>query len=142
MKKQYKYVLWTLGAIWSVAMIALSPQFMAAHRETKSALEAFDGYSSSLVNQRFEEAYQHCGSDFREALPYAQFVSFQQSLQAQFGPLKSVQRSTYHVRGSGTPIRWRAAVDADMIYEKKNLRFQFEFHKEGDHWLLFGSEQR
>jgi len=56
MKKPYKYTLWILGAIWAVAMAALSPQFVAAHRETKNVLLAFDEYTSSLVGQRFEQA--------------------------------------------------------------------------------------
>lgn len=141
MKKPYKYALWTAGGIWAVAMIALSPQFVAARHETKSALAAFDAYSSSLVNQRFDEAYLSCGADFRNAIPYDQFVSLQQSLRERFGPLKSVHRSSYHIHGGGTPMEWTAAIDSDLVYEKKSLRFRFVFHKEGERWVLFGSEQ-
>jgi hypothetical protein len=141
MKKPYRYGLWTLGGIWAIAMVALSPQFVAAHRETNNALQAFDGYSSSLVNQQFEEAYRQCGTDFHDAMPYDQFVNLQKSLQLQFGPLKSVRRSTYEVHGSGTPMHWRAVIDAEFIYQNKNLPFRLLFHKEGERWTLFGSEQ-
>ena len=141
MKKSYRYGLLIAGSIWAIAMIVLTPQFVAAHRETKNALQAFDGYSSSLVSQRFEEAYRYCGTDFRDAMPYTQFLRLQQSFQTDFGPLKSVRRLAYEVHGSGTPMHWRAVLNADLAYEKKNLRFRFVFHKEGDRWVLFGSEQ-
>jgi len=141
MRKGYKYGLWILGGIWIAAMAALSPQFVAAHRETKNVLQAFDQYSFALVNQRFDEAYEHCGADFRNALPFDQFVSIQKSLEAQLGHLRSAKRTSYDVRGKGTPISWSAVVDAKILYEKKSLRFKFLFHKEGDRWIIYGYEQ-
>ena len=142
MKKTYKYGLWAVGSIWAVAMIALFPQFVTAHRETKNALQAFDEYSASLVNQHFEEAYQHCSTEFHNAMPYDQFVGLQESLQTQFGPLKSIKRAAYELHGSGKPAHWRAVIDADFIYQKKSLRFESVLHKDGDRWVLFGFEQR
>jgi hypothetical protein len=122
-------------------MVVLSPQFVAAHRETKSVLQVFDRYSASLTRQRFEEAYEYCGADFRNAMSYNQFVSLHQSLQAEFGSLRSVQRSAYDVHGSGTPTYWRAVINADFVYDRKTLKFQYVFRKEKNRWVLFGSEQ-
>ena len=141
MKKRYRYGLYVLGGIWMVAMAALSPQFVAAHRETKNVLKVFDQYSSALVNQQFAEAYQHCGTDFRKSMPFDQFVALQVSLESQLGRLRSTKRTAYEVHGRGTPMSWRAVIDADMLYEKKSLRFEFVFHKEGDSWIIYGYEQ-
>src|SRR5439155_13589630 len=127
MKNSYKYGMYALGGIWAVVMIALSPQFVAAHRETKNVLQGFDQYSAALVNQQFDEAFTHCGTDFRNAMPFDHFVGIQKSLQAQLGLLKSTRRTSYNVHGKGTPMLWRAVIDADMRYEKKTLRFEFVF---------------
>jgi len=141
MKKGYRYGLYVLAGIWVVAMAALSPQFVAAHRETRDVLQAFDQYSSELVNQQFAEAYQHCGADFRTAMPFDQFVTLQKSLETQLGHLRSTKRTAYEVHGKGTPMSWRAVIDADMLYENKSLRFEFVFHKEGGRWIIYGYEQ-
>jgi len=141
MKKSYKYGLCVLAGIWIVAMTALSPQFVVAHRETKNVLQVFDQYSSALANQQFEKAYQDCGTDFRNAMTFDQFVSIQKSLEAQFGHLKSTKRTAYEVHGKGSPPYWKSTIDADMQYEKRTLRFEFVFHKERGRWILYGYEQ-
>jgi hypothetical protein len=141
MKTRSRSILLWLVGIWVIVMLALSPQFLAAHRETKDVERAFSNYTDSLVNQRFDDAYRQCGTDFRAAMSYDQFVGVYESLQKENGPLKSVRRVAYEVHGSGTPTLWRAAIDADLMYEKKNIRFAFVFHKEGDRWVLFGTEQ-
>jgi hypothetical protein len=74
-------------------------------------------------------------------MPYDQFVRMYKSLQEEYGPLKSAKRVAYEIHGSGTPVYWRAVIDADLVYEKRSLRFKFVFHKEGDRWVLFGAEQ-
>ena len=122
-------------------MLVGFPQFVAAHRETRDFKRVFAAYTDSLVNQRLDDAYRQCGSDFRRAMPYDQFVSLYESMQKENGPLKSIKRGAYEVHGSGTPMFWRAVTDADLIYEKKSVRFEFVFHKEGDRWVLFGAEQ-
>jgi len=141
MKRSYKYGLIILVAIWGTAMIALSPQFIAAHHETMEVLQAFDKYSIALARGQFQEAYQLCGSDFRTAMPFDKFVSVQKSLEAQFGNLSYSKRTTYEVHGKGTPMYWRAVIEADMYYEKKVIRFEFLFHKEGGRWVLYGYEE-
>ena len=141
MKKPYRYILITLGAVWVIGMLVLSPEFVAAHRETKNVLRAFDQYSASLVNQRFDDAYNYCSVEFQNALPLDSFANVQRTLQTEFGPLRSVDRSALEVHGSGTPMKWRAVIDADLKYEKRTLRFEFVFHKEGERWVLFGAEK-
>jgi len=127
--------------LWGTVMLCLSPRFLAIHRESKSVDRTFDQYTSSLVGQRFEVAYQLCGTQFRSAMPYDRFIHVYESLQEEYGPLKSVKRVAYEVRGSGKPLYWRAVVDADFAYEKKTIRFELVFHKEADRWVLFGTEQ-
>jgi hypothetical protein len=135
-----KILLWVFGA-WVVLMLALSPLFLAAHRETEELKRTFAEYTDSLVRQDFGKAYAYCGSDFHSAMSYDQFADMYKSLQGEYGPLKSAKIAAYEVHGRGTPMSWRATVDADLVYEKKSLRFEFVFHKEGDRWVLFGSEQ-
>jgi len=136
-----RYILLIVLFAWAVAMLALSPWFIALHHETKAVEQTVAVYTNSLVNQHFDDAYKQCGSDFRAAMPYPQFLNFYQSLQTEYGPLKAARRSGYEVHGSGSPMFWRGVIDADLSYEKKTLRFEFVFHKEGDRWVLFGAEQ-
>lgn len=133
--------MYLVGGIWIAVMIALSPQFLAAHRETKNVLLTFDHYSAALINQNFDEAYQYCGSDFHEAMPFERFVSIQQSLEGQLGHLRSTRRIAYELQGKGAPKYWKAVIDADMLYERKTLRFQFIFRKESGRWILYGYQQ-
>jgi hypothetical protein len=139
--KARKVLLWALAVWFAAAMVALSPKFVALHRQTRSLERTFTEYTGSLVGQRFDEAYEQCGTDFRRAMPYDQFVRLYKSLQDQYGPLKSAKRVAYEVHGRGSPMFWRGVIDADFAYEKKTLRFEFVFHKEGDRWVLFGAEQ-
>jgi len=141
MKTRIRIILLLVLSVWAVAMLALSPRFVAAHRETKGVEQTFAEYTNSLVSQRFDDAYRQCGSDFRSAMPYQQFVNLYQSLQMEYGPLKSARRSAYEVHGSVSPAVWRAVVDADLVYERKTISFEFVFHKEGGRWVLFGAEQ-
>jgi hypothetical protein len=141
MKTRNRNILLCVVGIWVIAMLALSPHIVAVHRETGDVKRVFAEYTDSLVNQRLDDAYKQCGSDFRSAMTYDQFVSLYESMQKDNGPLKSIKRRAYEVRGSGTPMFWRAVIDADLIYEKKSVRFEFVFHKEGDRWVLFGAEQ-
>ncbi len=141
MKTRNRNILLCAVGIWAIVMLVLSPQFVAAHRETRDVKRVFAEYTDSLVNDRLDDAYRQCGSDFRSAMSYDQFVSLYESMQRENGPLKSIKRGAYEVRGSGTPMLWRAVIDADLIYEKKIVRFEFVFHKEGDRWILFGAEQ-
>ena len=123
-------------------MLVLSPRFIAARRESKNLDRTFSEYTDALVGQRYDDAYERCRSDFRSAMSYDQFVALYQSLQQEFGPLKSARRMASEVHASGTPILWRAVIDADLVYEKKNVPFEFIFHKEHDSWVLFGTEQQ
>jgi hypothetical protein len=141
MTRSSKYVLWGLVGIWLVAMLALLPKFVDLHREKSAVLQEFSEYGASLVSQHFEQAYQYCGSAFREAMPYDQFVKLHRDLQEQYGPLTAVARQTYSVHGGGTPMYWKAVIDADFVYQRKTLRFEFVLHKEGERWVIFGAEQ-
>jgi hypothetical protein len=122
-------------------MVALSPKFVAAHRETNSVQNAFTEFSEALVDRRFEVAYQYCGTDFRIAMPYEKFVKIQEKLATQYGSLKSFKREAFEVDGKGSPIYWRAVIDGDFLYERKTLRYKFVFHKEAERWVLYGYEQ-
>jgi hypothetical protein len=136
-----KTLLWVF-ALWAAVVLALlSPRFVAVHRETRKVERKFTEYVGALVSQHFDEAYAECGTAFRSAMTYDRFVSMYKSLQGEYGALRSAKRTAYDVRGSGTPMYWRAVIDADLVYEKKTLRFEFVFHKEGDRWVLFGAEQ-
>jgi hypothetical protein len=141
MKTRSRNILLWVVSIWVIVMLALTPQFLAAHRETKDVERVFAAYTGSLVNQQFDDAYSRCGTNFQSAMSYDQFVSLYESMQKENGPLKSIKRVSYEVHGSGTPMFWRAAIDADLIYEKKSVRFEFVFHKQGGRWVLFGAEQ-
>lgn len=142
MKRPYKIVLWTIGAGWLTAIVILVvPMLVTAHQEARAVRAAFSEYGTLLVDQQFNQAYQYCGGDFRRAMSYDQFADLYQNLEQQHGNLETVTLQAFQVHGSGTPVYWRAVIDADFVYQKQTLRFEFVFHKETGRWLIFGFEQ-
>jgi hypothetical protein len=122
-------------------MIALSPRFLAVEREKKNVEQAFTYYSSAVVRHDFENAYQLCSPEFREAMPYDMFVTQQGILESKYGRIKSVKGIGYKVTSTGEPATWRGVITADFIFEKGSARLVLEFHRENGVWLLFGYKQ-
>lgn len=142
MKRRSKIVLWAILGVWVVAMLTLLlPMLVTGHREKSAVLQEFSEYAALLVDRHFEQAYQYCGSDFRKAMPYDEFIKLYNNLEDQNGRLKAITRQAYEVHGKGTPMYWSAVIDADFVYDKKTLRFEFVFHKEESRWVVFGFEQ-
>jgi len=136
-----KIMLWCL-AVWGAALICVTaPLIVLTLRESRSVDRAFAEYASSLVAQRFDVAYGQCGTEFRKAVPLDQFSRLYGSLRDRYGALKSVENVTHEVHGRGRPMYWRAVIDATFIYERKSLRFELVFHKEGSRWVIYSSEQ-
>jgi hypothetical protein len=140
LNRRLKYALGTIGVIWIIGMIAFTPEFVALHRETQAVKQSFADFGDSLVRQQFDVAYSYCGTQFREATPYGQFVNEQEDLASQYGALKSVERKTYQVHGKGHPTDWRASIDAALVYAKKTVPGEFVFDIENDRWVLYGFE--
>jgi hypothetical protein len=142
MKKPYKILIWVALGIWVIALImALSPKIMKLHREKENAEKTFAAFSGNLVNQRYQDAYGLSGSDFRQAASFDEFVEQQKKYRDEFGSLTSVHQAASDVEGKGTPMFWRAVIDADLVFEKKTVRFEFVFRQEGGRWVLFGYQQ-
>lgn len=117
------------------------PGFRENYREEWNLEHTFDQYTGSLVSQQYEKAYATCSGGFQQVTPYDKFVDLYKSLQEQYGPLKSAKSVGHEMRGSGTPTVWKAVIDANFIYAKQTIRFEFSAHKDGDRWVLDGFEQ-
>lgn len=141
MSGRSKYLLSAMGVVWLVAMISLSSRFLAVEREKKNAERAFTDYSSAVVRHDFEDAYQLCGSEFREAIPYDMFVTQQGILESKYGRIKSVEEIGYKVSSTGEPATWRGVITADFIFENGSARFVLEFRRANAMWLLFGYKE-
>ena len=137
-----KRVLVLVAVAWAVVMAIFIPDFIAAHRETKSALLAFDRYSATLVGQDYGAAYALCGTEFQNATSAEDFAAAHQHFVSSLGRLQSVKRDTYEVKGRGDgSARWRAIINASLNYQKEALHFEFELRKSGDQWFVFGAKQ-
>jgi hypothetical protein len=141
MSRRLKYLLFAIIIVWLVAMIALSPRFLAVEREKKNVERAFTDYSSAVVRHDFGDAYQLCGSEFRQAMPYEMFVTQQGVLESKYGRIKSVKEIGYRVTSTGEPATWRGVISADFIFENGSPRFVLEFRRESGVWVLFGYRQ-
>lgn len=141
MKSRTRNILISIFTIWCVAMLALSPLFVAAHREKKEVQKAYSYYAESILTGHYNAAYEECDSDFQRTISYGDFVNLYQSLEQEYGPLERTNGVTYEVNGRGKPTDWKASIDADFVYQKRSLRFQLVFHKEGNSWLLFSLVQ-
>jgi hypothetical protein len=141
MSRRSKYILSALVLIWLAAMIALSPRFLAVEREKKNVERAFTDYSSAVISHDFGAAYQQCGSEFREAMPYDVFVKQQQTLESKYGGIRSFKEIGYKVTSSGDPAEWRGIITADLTFENGNAKLLLEFHRENGTWVVFGYKQ-
>lgn len=141
MRRAFKISLWLLIIVWATAMLALTPRFVMLHHETRNLERVFDEYRTALVNRNFAQAYQFCGDDFQRAMSFDQFVALQESLENQYGSLKSIRETARDVDGKGTPIYWRAVIEADFVYKKQGTRFRLVFDKEHGHWAMYGGEK-
>ncbi len=141
MKRGRKITLWIVLGIWVAAMLALAPRFISLHHETQSVESVFEDYRLALVHRDFQQAYQLCGDDFRSATSYSRFAAANSSLEERYGPLKSINETAHDVDGKGTPMLWRAFIDADFVYEKKSLHFRLVLNKKGERWQIYGSER-
>ena len=139
MKLRSKIVLWTIGGVWLVTMLALIPRFVSISRDTDNVEHVFADYGAALASHRFEDAYRLCSSGFQSAMPYDQFVSFQNKLESQYGRLESVDRKALKVHCDGSGCS--AALSAALIYQTKTLKYRFELHKDEGRWVIFGGEQ-
>ncbi len=140
MKVRATYVLLLIGLGVLIALIATSPGILKGRAERESVLQTFDTYGNALVAGKFEEAYSYCGTEFQNAMPYAEFVQQQEEMQKQYGKLLSVLRKAYEIHGSGQPMIWKAAADLDFVFEKKTVQIEFVLVKENSRWVIFGYE--
>src|SRR5690348_5757627 len=139
MKLRSKIVLWVIGAVWIAAMLALIPRFVSISDDTSSVEHVFSDYGTALVNHRFQDAYRLCSSSFQSAMPYDQFVRFQNKLETQYGKLESVDRKALKVHCDGSGCS--AALSASLAYQTKTVRYRFVLYKDGGRWVIFGGEQ-
>jgi hypothetical protein len=128
-------------ATWIVLMLVLLPRFIEAHKENAALEESFSRFSSALVDRDYPTAYAQCSPEFREADSYENFVKQLTGLADRLGQLKAVKRDGYHIVGSGTPMRWKANIDASFAYDKETLRLELVFHKDGGRWSLYGFKE-
>jgi len=141
LSRRSQYLLSAIVVVWLVAMIALSPRFLAVEREKKNVERAFADYSSAVVRHYFGDAYRLCSLEFREAMPYDAFVAQQGTVESKYGRIKSVKEIGYKVTSMGEPATWRGVITADFIFENGSARLVLEFHRENGVWLLFGYKQ-
>lgn len=102
---------------------------------------AFDGYSHALVSGDYTRAYQFCGEAFKRSSSFEVFTGKQVELQSRFGRLKAIENKGTYVHGKGSPMEWRAVIEASQLYERGDLRSVCEFHLEDSSWKLFGCKQ-
>lgn len=139
MKRRYKILL-VLGGISLFAMIATLPELTAAWPQRKIVRQTFNGYADALIKQKFEEAYDYQSPEFRDRVTLASFVQYQHDVQAKFGVLKSVEEDGMTIQKWRNPNRWRASIKADFRYEKAEVRFNFELHRDdAGRWTIFSS---
>jgi len=141
MNLRRKKILAAVATIWAIGMIAFIPDFVAVHRETKSAFLTFDQYAGSLVSRNYRAAYALCGTEFQNATPFGVYEGTYQGLADRLGKLQSVQRGAYEVKGRGSPATWTATIETSFICEKQTLRFRLALRKNGGRWLVYGAEE-
>src|SRR5277367_7174215 len=117
MKRKLRIGLCLLVAAWIVLLLVLLPRFIEAHKENAALTEIFSRFSNAPMNRDYPMAYEECSPEFREADSYENFVKQLTGLADWHGHLKDVKRDGYHIVGGGTPLRWKANIDASFAYD-------------------------
>lgn len=132
-----KRIFLSICGVWVVGMLLASPYFVRVHRETSSALRAFDLFTSALQTGRDSDAYKLTGQEFQSAISFDQFVDVQNSFRRKYGDLKTVKQTRYNVSGSGRPMLWSASIESEFVYARGTVHFEVEFHKDDDRWSVY-----
>ncbi|HTZ99506.1 MAG TPA: hypothetical protein VMB02_04180 [Candidatus Aquilonibacter sp.] len=141
-QKRRKLLFFLVGIATLIGAIVV-PGSLKLHRDVVGATQAFNEYTSALVEHQFHKAYSMGDPQFQRAVTYDQFVSVHQSLESKFGPLLSVKRGVYYVRNyeNGAFVPGVATFEADLAYQTASIKFRFALRKEHGVWLTFGEQQ-
>ena len=132
----------TAFVICTATIFAITaPSMVKAWRQKQALQLSFASYTNALVHSDFRKAYEFGGSDFRSALSYEEFVQQQMHLIKTFGNLSSIDVQHLSVEGRGSPLRWRAQVEANQRYSSETISILYEFKYEDGRWVLYGYKQ-
>jgi hypothetical protein len=118
------------------------PQTAMQERE-QAAEDTFSKYGTALVDNDYEKAYKTWSIDSQLSTPYGAFVTEQREIQARFGKLQRVQNSaTFMPNGiRHYPLGTIAFVRARLTYQFDVVIVTYEFHYEGDRWVISKSKR-
>lgn len=131
-------------SIVALAILAFAvniPGIVQGQKQRRDVDAAFDAYAHALVSGDYVRAYQLCGDAFTSSTSFESFVGKQLELHSRFGPLKAVNNKGTYVHGKGSPMGWTAVIEAQQVYEKREIHSVCEFHLENNGWRLFGCKQ-
>jgi len=141
MKKRTKIILGILVGVWVFAMAMTAPEMSEALHQRKFVEQTFNTYSKALVDNKLEQAYGYCGTEFQRATPFSDFVAIQQTLQTRFGTLKAIRQTSMVVKVQRSPHLEIASVQASLEYQRETLKILYELHFENGRWAIFGFKQ-
>ena len=139
--KRWQKIFLILAGIWVAGVVLTAPLIVRGVREWRAVEQKFDDFSQALVEERYEDAYEYCGTGFRSTTPYEVFIEHQEILAKRHGELKAI-----HGKGTTLSIKeseadWAAVIKADFEFEKATRRVILEWHHEGGRWVVFGFKE-
>jgi len=141
MRRPLKITLWVAIAIWLIAMVGTAPEIATAVRQKRNVERTFVSFSSALVSNNLETAYEFSGSEFRSKASLSDFTGHQEALQKRFGKLNQIKEQSIRINVHRSPPIQTAVIAANHEYETQTLAFVYEFHYEDGKWKLYGYKE-
>jgi hypothetical protein len=115
-----------------------------AMQDRELAAEAtFSKYAATLVENDYENAYKFWSIDAQLSTPYGAFASEQRELRSRLGKLQKMQNAVTFMPSAwpGYPLGTIAFVRAKLQYQFDIVMVTYEFHYEGDRWVISRSKR-
>jgi len=96
-------------------------------------------YTDALIRKDYQGAYKMASPDFRAVTSLDDLVQIHKKLSEQFGALKSVKQTYWHIETKGGVTF--STIQAAFQFERASQIFEFELHEENGTWRVFSYKQ-
>jgi hypothetical protein len=124
-----------LGMLVVVCVVGVK-LFAGAFQEPSKAMTL---YTDALVRKDYQGAYKMASPEFRAASSFEDILRIHNKLSDQFGALKSVKQTYWHIETKGGVTG--STIQANFQFERASQMFEFELREENGTWRVYSYKQ-
>jgi Protein of unknown function (DUF3887) len=119
-----------------VIVVAGMRLMVGAFQEPSKAMTT---YTDALIRKDYQGAYKMASPELRAATSFADLVQLHNKLFDQFGALKTVKQTYWHIETKNGMNC--STIQARFQFERASQMFEFELHEENGSWHVFSYKQ-